>query len=238
VSGAILQMISHGISTGALFILVGVIYDRRHTRDLADFGGLAKVMPAYATLFVIVAMSSVGLPGTNGFVGEFMVLSGTFVSRNLGLWPKTFTLFAATGVILAAIYMLHAVLKTFWGPLDNEKNQNLTDLTTRERWILAPLIVGKLGSVEMLGGLLAGSLAAGVMMDFDLIGNSKYSTAPADRRGSRGPVPNPLPAPGLDRFHHPDFSFLISDTWYPPHHPAPYPAIVSPPETLITWPVM
>jgi len=140
VSGAILQMISHGISTGALFILVGVIYDRRHTRDLADFGGLAKVMPVYATLFVIVAMSSVGLPGTNGFVGEFMVLSGTFVSRNLGLWPKTFTLFAATGVILAAIYMLHAVLKTFWGPLDNEKNQDLEDLSGRERWILAPLI--------------------------------------------------------------------------------------------------
>jgi len=77
-------MVSHGISTGALFILVGVIYDRRHTRDLADFGGLAKVMPAYAVIFVIVTMSSVGLPGTNGFVGEFMILSGSFVSGELG----------------------------------------------------------------------------------------------------------------------------------------------------------
>jgi len=140
VSGSILQMISHGVSTGALFILVGVIYDRRHTRDLADFGGLAKVVPVYATLFVIVAMSSIGLPGTNGFVGEFMILSSTYVSPNLGPWQKTFTLFAATGVVLAAIYMLHAVLKTFWGPLNNPKNENLTDLTVREKWILAPLI--------------------------------------------------------------------------------------------------
>jgi NADH-quinone oxidoreductase subunit M len=141
VSGAILQMVSHGISTGALFILVGVIYDRRHTRDLADFGGLAKVMPAYTTLFVIVAMSSVGLPGTNGFIGEFMVLSGTFVSQTFNIYQKTFTLLAATGVILAAIYMLHAVLKTFWGPVTHEENEDLPDLSVRERWILAPLIV-------------------------------------------------------------------------------------------------
>ena len=140
VSGAILQMVAHGVSTGALFILVGVIYDRRHTRDLADFGGLAKVMPVYATLFVIVAMSSVGLPGTNGFVGEFMVLSGTFVSQTFNIYQWTFTLCAATGVILAAIYMLHAVMKTFWGPVTNEKNENLQDLTGREKWILAPLV--------------------------------------------------------------------------------------------------
>ena len=140
IAGGILQMVSHGISTGALFILVGVIYDRRHTRDLADFGGLAKVMPAYATLFVIVAMSSVGLPGTNGFVGEFMVLSGTFVSQTFNIYQKIFTLIAATGVILAAIYMLHAVLKTFWGPIKNPENENLEDLTGREKWIMAPLI--------------------------------------------------------------------------------------------------
>ncbi|MGE0787998.1 MAG: NuoM family protein [Sandaracinaceae bacterium] len=141
VAGGILQMVSHGISTGALFILVGVIYDRRHTRDLADFGGIAKVMPIYATVFVIVAMSSVGLPGTNGFIGEFMVLSSTFVSDTFNVYKKTFTLFAATGVILAAVYMLHAVLKTFWGPVSNEKNENLSDLSARERWILAPLVV-------------------------------------------------------------------------------------------------
>ncbi len=140
IEGAVLQMVSHGVSTGALFILVGVIYDRLHTRDLADFGGLAKVMPAYATLFVIVAMSSVGLPGTNGFVGEFMVMSSAFVSDTLGQHGKIQALVAALGVILAAVYMLHAVLKTFWGPVDKKANENLPDLTSRERWILAPLI--------------------------------------------------------------------------------------------------
>lgn len=140
VEGAILQMISHGVSTGALFVLVGVIYDRRHTRDLADFGGLAKVMPAYAIFFVIVTMSSVGLPATNGFVGEFMILSGTFVSGELGVWEKVFAFVAATGVILAAVYMLHAVLKMFWGPLDKSENASLPDLNHRERIALAPLV--------------------------------------------------------------------------------------------------
>jgi len=139
--GAILQMISHGVSTGALFILVGVIYDRRHTRDLADFGGLAKVMPMYALIFVIVAMSSVGLPGTNGFIGEFMILSGTFASRTLDQWAKIQATIAALGVILAAIYMLHAVLKMFWGPLDKKENEGLTDLSRREVWSLVPLVI-------------------------------------------------------------------------------------------------
>lgn len=141
-SGAILQMVSHGISTGALFLLVGVIYERRHTRDLEEFGGLAKVMPIYATMFVIVTMSSVGLPGTNGFVGEFMILSGAFLSerllptsRNLGL-----TLVAATGVILAAVYMLHATLKIFWGPVTKSENAHLADLSRREKWGIYPLV--------------------------------------------------------------------------------------------------
>ena len=142
IEGAILQMVSHGISTGALFILVGVIYDRRHTRDLADFGGLAKVMPAYATVFVIVTMSSVGLPGTNGFIGEFMILSGSFMSQELGHYEARFVFFAALGVVLAAVYMLHAVLKMFWGPVDKKENEGLADLTHRERIALAPLVIG------------------------------------------------------------------------------------------------
>jgi NADH-quinone oxidoreductase subunit M len=141
VSGAILQMINHGISTGALFILVGVIYERRHTRDLDAFGGLASVMPVYALVFVIVTMSSVGLPGTNGFVGEFMILSGAFVSQALEPWPRVFTLVAATGVIFAAVYMLHAVLKMFWGPVKHEANKRLSDMTVREMAPLAPLLV-------------------------------------------------------------------------------------------------
>jgi NADH-quinone oxidoreductase subunit M len=141
ISGSILQMVSHGISTGALFMLVGVIYERRHTRELSAFGGLAKPMPAYATVFVIVAMSSVGLPGTNGFVGEFMILSGAFLSEHLGENGPLFALLGALGVILAAVYMLHAVLKMFWGPLDKPENQGLPDLTGREGLALAPLVL-------------------------------------------------------------------------------------------------
>ncbi|MEY4578490.1 MAG: hypothetical protein RL701_3193 [Pseudomonadota bacterium] len=140
-TGSILQMINHGISTGALFLLVGVIYERRHTRLLADFGGLAKVMPNYALVFVIVTMSSIGLPTTNGFVGEFMILAGTFMSETLGSHGPIAATFAATGVILAAIYMLHAVLKMFWGPLTNPENRDLPDLSGRERLVLAPLII-------------------------------------------------------------------------------------------------
>jgi NADH-quinone oxidoreductase subunit M len=139
-SGSILQMVNHGISTGALFLLVGVIYERRHTRQLDDFGGLAKVMPAYAVVFVIVTMSSIGLPTTNGFVGEFMILAGTFVSEPLGRHGPLAACFAATGVILAAVYMLHAVLKMFWGPVRHHENEGLADLSSRERWVLAPLV--------------------------------------------------------------------------------------------------
>lgn len=141
VSGAVLQMLNHGVSTGALFILVGVIYDRRRTRNLSDFGGLAKVMPTYALLFVVVTMSSIGLPGTNGFVGEFMIMSGAFLSSALQPWPRVFVILAALGVIFAAVYMLHAVLKMFWGPLDKKENEGLQDVAPRELVLLAPLVV-------------------------------------------------------------------------------------------------
>jgi len=140
IEGAILQMINHGISTGALFLLVGVIYDRRHTRQLREFGGLAKVMPVYAALFVIVTMSSVGVPGTNGFVGEFMIILGTFVSLPLGSHAQLQAVLASAGVILAAVYMLSVVQKMFFGPLKNPKNKALPDLNVRETVALAPLI--------------------------------------------------------------------------------------------------
>ncbi len=97
-------------------------------------------MPIYATIFVIITMSAVGLPGTNGFVGEFMILAGTFASEALQPWPRVFVLFAAAGVIFAAVYMLHAVSKMFWGPLDKKENQGLTDMSAREGLALAPLV--------------------------------------------------------------------------------------------------
>src|SRR5688572_64613 len=140
VEGAILQMLNHGISTGALFLLVGVIYDRRHTRLVREFGGIAKVMPIYAALFVIVTMSSIGVPGTNGFVGEFMIVMGTFVSSALGGMAKLQGGLAAFGVILAAVYMLSVVQKMFFGPLTNPKNKRLKDVSPREIIAVAPLI--------------------------------------------------------------------------------------------------
>jgi len=133
-------MVNHGISTGALFLLIGVIYDRRHTRQMSEFGGLAKVMPVYAALFVIVTMASVGVPGTNGFVGEFMIVMGTIVSQVLDRQALGQTSVAAFGVILAAVYMLHVVQQMFFGPLKNPKNEHLEDMNRRETLALAPLI--------------------------------------------------------------------------------------------------
>jgi NADH-quinone oxidoreductase subunit M len=140
IQGAVLQMVNHGLSTGALFLLVGVIYDRRHTRMVEEFGGLAKVMPVYATLFVIVTFASIGVPGTNGFIGEFMVLAGTFTSERLSTFSGVHTVGAALGVILAAVYMLSVVQKIFFGPLTHPKNKKLSDLTARETLALAPLV--------------------------------------------------------------------------------------------------
>jgi NADH-quinone oxidoreductase subunit M len=125
-TGAVYQMINHGISTGALFFLVGIIYERRHTRMLADFGGIAKSMPWFATMLIIATMSSVGLPGTGGFVGEFLILLGTFkVSPFAGIC-------AALGVLLGAIYMLTLCKDVLFGPLDKEENAALKDLNPRE----------------------------------------------------------------------------------------------------------
>ncbi len=139
--GALLQMVNHGVSTGALFLLVGVLYDRRHTRDISEFGGLAKVMPVYAAVFIIVTMASIGVPGTNGFVGEFLIIMGTYGSMRLGKFGGIDAVLAAAGVILAAIYMLGVVQRVFFGPLNNEKNRRLLDLNPRESIALAPLVI-------------------------------------------------------------------------------------------------
>ncbi len=139
--GAVLQMVNHGISTGALFLLVGVIYDRRHTRMLDEFGGLSKVMPIYAALFVIATMASVGLPGTNGFTGEFLIITGTFVSNKLGHVNGIQAVGAALGVIIAALYMLTAVQKMFYGPITRDENRHLKDINNREILAVAPLII-------------------------------------------------------------------------------------------------
>jgi NADH-quinone oxidoreductase subunit M len=141
IEGGVLQMINHGISTGALFLLVGVLYDRRHTRQLDEFGGLAKVMPVYCTVFIIITLSSIGLPGTNGFVGEFMVITGTFASNKLGHFNGIQAVGAALGVILGALYMLSVVQRVFFGPITRKENQRLADINSRELVALAPLLI-------------------------------------------------------------------------------------------------
>src|SRR6266540_2605825 len=135
IEGSILQMVNHGLSTGALFLLVGVIYERRHTRKLSDYGGLGAVMPVYATFFIIAVLSSVGLPGLNGFVGEFLILSGSFKTQ-----PRA-TIVATTGVILAAIYLLWLVQKVFFGPITNEENRNVKEIAWNEIAAMVPLVV-------------------------------------------------------------------------------------------------
>jgi len=147
VSGGLIQMVNHGISTGLLFLLVGVIYERRHTRLISEFGGLAKAQPWYAVCFLVATLASVGLPGTNGFVGEFLVLVGTFNSDAL---PRIFGCnyagmvlagVAGIGVILGAVYMLWMVQRVFFGPLSNKKNQGLKDLSLREAFVMLPMII-------------------------------------------------------------------------------------------------
>jgi NADH-quinone oxidoreductase subunit M len=138
--GSIVQMINHGISTAALFLLVGCMYDRRGSAKVGDFGGVAKVMPLYAAMLVIATLSAIGLPTTSGFVGEFMVLAGAFMSDMLGRHGPIAAVCAATGLVLAPIYLLKALYKVLWGPLSNRENESLADLTLRERVVILPLV--------------------------------------------------------------------------------------------------
>ena len=133
--GAIIQMVNHGLSTGMLFLLIGIIYERRHTREIDNFGGIAKVMPVYSTFFIIATLSSIGLPGLNGFVGEFLILKGSFTANPL------FGALAATGVILGAVYMLMLCRRFLFGPVIHQENAQLPDVSTREVIYLVPLVV-------------------------------------------------------------------------------------------------
>ncbi|MDP9023649.1 MAG: NADH-quinone oxidoreductase subunit M [Actinomycetota bacterium] len=134
VAGGVVQMFNHGLSTGALFFLVGMLYHRRHTRQIAAFGGLAARTPVYAGLFLVVALSSLAMPGLNGFVGEFPILLGTFAVHP---WAGAA---AAVGMILAALYLLWAYQRVFHGPLQGADNENTPDLSSREVWVLAPIV--------------------------------------------------------------------------------------------------
>jgi len=134
-SGSVLQMINHGLSTGALFILVGMLYERRHTRLIVDFGGVARPMPVYAACFGVVTMSSIGLPMLNGFVGEFLILIGTYLAA------PAYAIVATSGVVLAAAYMLWMFRRVMFGPVDNPENRGLIDLGLREKVVMVAMLI-------------------------------------------------------------------------------------------------
>jgi NADH-quinone oxidoreductase subunit M len=132
--GSVVQMINHGLTTGALFLLVGILYERRHTKAIADFGGLASSMPVFAGLFLFIAFASIGLPGLNGFVGEFLILVGSYPTL------PVYTVLAATGVILAAVYLLWAYERVFTGEITAPANRQVSDLSIGETLVFVPLV--------------------------------------------------------------------------------------------------
>jgi NADH-quinone oxidoreductase subunit M len=135
IEGAIYQMFSHGVSTGALFILVGMLYDRRHTRLISEFGGLATSLPVYSTFFLMVTLASLGLPLLNGFVGEFLIIVGSYYRH------AAYAALAAAGVVLAAVYLLWMYQRVFYGEITNEKNRTLPDCDFREKLILTVIVI-------------------------------------------------------------------------------------------------
>jgi NADH-quinone oxidoreductase subunit M len=135
ITGSIVQQLNHGISTGALFLLVGLVYERRHTREISEYGGLSKVMPVYAAIFLVITMSSIGLPALNGFIGELLILQGVFAVNRL--WAGV----AAAGIVLGAAYMLWLYQRTMFGKIENAKNETLPDVSTREVALFVPLII-------------------------------------------------------------------------------------------------
>jgi NADH-quinone oxidoreductase subunit M len=135
--GGVLQMINHGISTGALFLIVGIVYERRHTRLISDYGGLSHIMPVYATVFLVMTLSSIGMPGLNGFIGEFLILMGTFAAPGLRIYAAL----AVIGIVLGAAYMLWLYQRVMFGKLENPLNKTLPDLNMRELATFVPLII-------------------------------------------------------------------------------------------------
>jgi len=164
IDGAIFQMISHGFISGALFLCVGVIYDRMHTREIDAYGGLVNRMPAYALIFLFFTMANVGLPGTSGFIGEFLVLMGIF---QVNTW---IAMFATTGVILSAAYALWLYRRVVMGDLIKESLRTISDMTIRERFIMAPLVVMTLllGVYPALVLDIIGPSVAGLVENYDV----------------------------------------------------------------------
>ena len=176
VSGAVYQMLSHGISTGGLFLIVGMLSDRRHTRQIAEFGGLKKVVPHLVAAFLILTLASIGLPGLNGFVGEFLILLGAF------RWDPRLAAFAATGVILSATYMLRMFQRVNYGPVTNEKNAKLPDLRPREWAVIVPII-----AVAILMGVLPNLFLRPIEPSVERMLNHYHHGAPSRIQAASSP---------------------------------------------------
>jgi NADH-quinone oxidoreductase subunit M len=182
VQGAVYQMINHGVSTGGLFLIVGMLSDRRHTRLISEFGGLKNVAPHLVAAFFIITLSSIGLPGLNGFVGEFLILLGAF------RWDWRMAAFASTGVVLSAVYMLWMFQRVNYGPVTNEKNASLADLRLREWVVIVPILV-----VAVLMGVLPNLFLRSIEPSAARVVSQVRAQAPTQIQAER-PVPNPEPA--------------------------------------------
>jgi NADH-quinone oxidoreductase subunit M len=201
-TGGVYQMLNHGVSTGGLFLIIGMLYERRHTRLIADYGGIAKTVPVLTVAFVIVTLSSIGLPTTNGFVGEFLILTGTFISRMPG--GQVMAVIAASGVILGAVYMLKLVEKVFYGAIKSDDNRHMPDMSVREGFVLAPII-----ALIFLMGLLPGPFLAPAKGSVDkLILRFQAAEARLNLPSTVGTVATsfslpraPLPPPGAESGH-------------------------------------
>jgi NADH-quinone oxidoreductase subunit M len=215
IKGSIIQQLNHGISTGALFLIVGIVYERRHTRMISEYGGLSNVMPVYAAIFMFMTLSSIGLPGLNGFVGEFLILQGIFVVSKM--WAAV----AATGIVLGAAYMLWLYQRTMFGSVENPKNEKLADLNLREIVTFVPLIILALWIglypkpfIDFLDTSVS-TVVARVSPQYleqtatkqpdcpENVATSKYTLAPCDptgpaaKPGDKTPAPEGQPAPGV-----------------------------------------
>jgi NADH-quinone oxidoreductase subunit M len=182
-------MLSHGVSTGGLFLIVGMLSDRRHTRLIAEFGGLKKSMPHLVAAFLLIPLASIGLPGLNGFVGEFLILLGAF------RWDPRLAAFAATGVILSATYMLWMFQRVNYGPVTNEKNAGLRDLQPREWAVIVPII-----AVAILMGVLPNLFLRPIEPSVERLLNQYHHTAPTRIQAiARPSALSPEPAAGGTR---------------------------------------
>jgi NADH-quinone oxidoreductase subunit M len=174
--GSIYQMLNHGVSTGGLFLVVGMLSDRRHTRQIVEFGGLKAVMPRLVAAFLLITLSSIGLPGLNGFVGEFLILLGAF------RWDPRFAAFAASGVILSAVYMLWMFQRVNYGPVTRDENLKLPDLTVRERWVIIPAV-----AVAVFMGVFPGVFLRPMQPSVDRLLQRVSREAVAEAPASRTP---------------------------------------------------